>query len=114
MLLLTAFSPKRAWLSLDVPDAERWLLNRIAQLSETMIQTPEHPNAVIFSQLLEQTGSTPAIVLVWRVADQEALDGIRSLLGSDEVAEYFTISAVGGPLVEDQDDIVRPFIDSLP
>jgi len=114
MLLLTAFSPTRSWLAQEAPNAERWLLNKIAQLSESMLQTPEHPNAVIFSQLLEQTGSAPAIVLVWRVADQEALDGIRTLLGSDEVTHFFGVSAVGGPLVEALDDIVRPFIDALP
>jgi len=56
-------------------------------------------------------GIERSVVMLWRIEDDAALDGLGKILQRDDVATYFGVATIGGFHADDQVSIMAPLVD---
>jgi hypothetical protein len=110
---LTTFIPKPAWYELSTDEATVFLRNRVAQLNEAFVEEDE---GVIWAdryRVMERAREVDAVVLLWMITSDEALDTLESTLRRSDVNEYFDWSVIGGPQNNAPQDILGAFLGTL-
>lgn len=110
---LTTFIPRPAWYDLDREEATAFLQNRVAQLNEAFIEEDEGVIWAYRYHVMERAREVDAVVLLWMVASDEALETLESTLRRSDVNEYFDWSVIGGPQNNEPQDILGAFLGTL-
>ncbi|MBV8580561.1 MAG: hypothetical protein JO225_10995 [Candidatus Eremiobacteraeota bacterium] len=56
-------------------------------------------------------GIERSVVMLWRIEDDIALEGLGEILQRDDVTAYFSVATIGGFHAEDQTAIMAPLVD---
>ena len=109
--MIVQLTPTSAWLGLSREDRTRWVEDRFAVLAETFADAESGP---LWSQVTEMhttRGVERSVVMLWRIADDAALEGLGETLQRDDLTRYFGVATIGGFHAEDRDSITAPLID---
>ena len=110
---LTTFIPRPAWYDLGVDEATAFLRDRVAQLNEAFVDEDE---GVIWAhryQVMERSRTVDAVVLLWIILSDEALETLETTLRHSEVNRYFDWSVIGGEQNNAPQDILGAFLGTL-
>jgi hypothetical protein len=110
---LTTFIPKPPWYELSTEQATAFLQDRVAQLNEAFVEEDE---GVIWAdryRVMERAREVDAVVLLWMITSDEALDTLESTLRRSDVNDYFDWSVIGGPQNNAPQDILGAFLGTL-
>jgi len=110
---LTTFIPRPAWYELDVDDATVFLQNRVAQLNEAFVEDDEGVIWAYRYHVMERAREVDAVVLLWMITSDEALETLESTLRRSDVNDYFDWSVIGGPQNNAPQDILGAFMATL-
>jgi hypothetical protein len=110
---LTTFIPRPAWYDLDSDEATAFLQNRVAQLNEAFVEDDEGVIWAYRYHVMERSREVDAVVLLWMIASDEALETLESTLRRSDVNEYFDWSVIGGPQNNAPQDILGAFLGTL-
>ncbi|MGD0050207.1 MAG: hypothetical protein ABSD03_00100 [Vulcanimicrobiaceae bacterium] len=110
---LTTFIPKPAWYDLAEDDAVAFLQNRVAQLNEAFVEEDEGVIWAYRYHVMERAREVDAVVLLWMITSDEALEILESTLRRSDVNEYFDWSVIGGPQNNAPQDILGAFLGTL-
>ncbi len=110
---LTTFIPRPAWYELDVNEATAFLQNRVAQLNEAFIEEDEGVIWAYRYHVMERAREVDAVVLLWMIMSDAALETLESTLRRSDVNEYFDWSVIGGPQNNAPTDILGAFLGTL-
>ena len=100
-----------AWLALPRAERVRWVEDRFAQLAESFTGEASGP---LWSQVTEMhttRGIERSVVMLWRIADDDALGGLGEILQRDDLATYFAVATIGGLHAADRASITAPLVD---
>jgi hypothetical protein len=109
--VIVQLTPTERWLALSREDRTRWVEDRFAQLAESFADDESAP---LWSQVTEMhttRGIERSIVMLWRIADDLALEGLGEILQREDVTALFGVATIGGFRAEDRATIVAPLID---
>jgi hypothetical protein len=56
-------------------------------------------------------GVERSIVMLWRIADDAALEGLGDILQREDLTTYFGVATIGGFHADDRETITGPLID---
>ena len=110
---LTTFIPRPAWYELNRDDATAFLQNRVAQLNEAFVEEDEGVIWAYRYHVLERAREVDAVVLLWMISSDEALETLESTMRRSDVNEYFDWSVIGGPQNNEPQDILGAFLGTL-
>jgi hypothetical protein len=110
---LTTFIPKPAWYDLVEDDAVAFLQNRVAQLNEAFVEDDEGVIWAYRYHVMERSREVDAVVLLWMITSDEALETLEATLRRSDVNEYFDWSVIGGPQNNAPQDILGAFLGTL-
>ncbi|HEY4440370.1 MAG TPA: hypothetical protein VGN14_07915 [Candidatus Elarobacter sp.] len=110
---LTTFIPKPAWYELEADEATVFLQNRVAQLNEAFIDEDEGVIWAYRYHVMERQREVDAVVLLWMINSDEALETLESTLRRSDVNKYFDWSVIGGPQNNAPQDILGAFLGTL-
>ena len=110
---LTTFIPKPAWYDLDADEATAFLQNRVAQLNEAFVDEDEGVIWAYRYHVMERQREVDAVVLLWMINSDEALEQLESTLRRSDVNRYFDWSVIGGPQNNAPQDILGAFLGTL-
>jgi hypothetical protein len=110
---LTTFIPRPAWYDLDSDEATAFLQNRVAQLNEAFVEEDEGVIWAYRYHVMERAREVDAVVLLWMITSDEALETLESTLRRSDVNEYFDWSVIGGPQNNAPQDILGAFLGTL-
>ncbi|HTW84278.1 MAG TPA: hypothetical protein VMD91_09445 [Candidatus Sulfotelmatobacter sp.] len=110
---LTTFIPKPAWYSLSEDDAVAFLQNRVAQLNEAFVEDDEGVIWAYRYHVMERAREVDAVVLLWMITSDEALETLEATLRRSDVNKYFDWSVIGGPQNNAPQDILGAFLGTL-
>ena len=110
---LTTFIPRPAWYDLDSGEATAFLQNRVAQLNEAFVEEDEGVVWAYRYHVMERAREVDAVVLLWMITSDEALETLESTLRRSDVNEYFDWSVIGGPQNNAPQDILGAFLGTL-
>jgi hypothetical protein len=85
--------------------------DRFAQIAESFADDASGP---LWSQITEMhttRGIERSVVMLWRIEDDAALDGLGKILQRDDVTAYFGVATIGGFHADDRVDIMAPLVD---
>ena len=111
MYVIVQLTPNAAWLALSRDDRVRWIEDRFAQLAESFADPVSGP---LWSQITEMhttRGIERSVVMLWRIGDDAALDGLGEILQRDDVTTYFAVATIGGIPSAERASITAPLID---
>jgi hypothetical protein len=109
--VIVQLTPTNAWLALTREERTRWVEDRFAQLEESFADDESGP---LWSQITEMhttRGIERSVVMVWRIQDDAALDGLGEVLQREDVTEYFGVATIGGFHAESRSSITKPLVD---
>jgi hypothetical protein len=109
--VIVQLTPAIGWLSLTRAERTRWVEDRFAQLGESFADDESGP---LWSQITEMhttRGIERSVVMLWRIADDAALEGLGEILQREDVTDYFGVATIGGFHAEDRASITAPLID---
>jgi hypothetical protein len=110
---LTTFIPRPAWYDLTEDEATGFLQNRVAQLNEAFVQEDEGVIWAYRYHVVERAREVDAVVLLWMITSDEALETLESTLRRSDVNRYFDWSVIGGPQNNEPADILGAFLGTL-
>ena len=110
---LTTFIPRPAWYDLDAGEATAFLQNRVAQLNEAFVEEDEGVIWAYRYHVVERSREVDAVVLLWMITSDEALEQLESTLRRSDVNDYFDWSVIGGPQNNAPQDILGAFLGTL-
>ena len=110
---LTTFIPKAAWYDLSADEATAFLQNRVAQLNEAFVEDDEGVIWAYRYHVMERSRELDAVVLLWMITSDEALETLESTLRRSDVNRYFDWSVIGGPQNNAPQDILGAFLGTL-
>ena len=110
---LTTFIPRPAWYELDVDEATAFLQNRVAQLNEAFVEEDEGVIWAYRYHVVERAREVDAVVLLWMINSDAALETLESTLRRSDVNRYFDWSVIGGPQNNAPQDILGAFMGTL-
>jgi hypothetical protein len=110
---LTTFIPRPAWYELGPEEATAFLQDRVAQLNEAFVEEDEGVVWAYRYHVLERAREVDAVVLLWMINSDEALETLESTLRRSDVNEYFEWSVIGGPQNNAPQDILGAFLGTL-
>jgi hypothetical protein len=110
---LTTFIPRDAWYDLNAGDATAFLQNRVAQLNEAFVEDDEGVIWAYRYHVVEKAREVDAVVLLWMITSDEALEQLESTLRRSDVNRYFDWSVIGGPQNNAPQDILGAFLGTL-
>lgn len=108
--VIVQLTPTAAWLALARDERARWLDDRFAQLAETFADEESGP---LWSQVTEMhttRGTERSVVMLWRIANDAALDGLGEMLQRPDVTAYFGVATIGGFHADDRASITEPLV----
>jgi hypothetical protein len=113
LLALTIFHPKPAWLETSRVEALRWLSHRMDQIREYMLT--ESGSGVLWANTFPtDSESLPrAIVLLWNLADREAVHGLLHQLNRPDLQHYFHVAVASGKTGPSADEVLDAFTEDL-
>src|ERR1700738_2850378 len=86
---LTTSTPRPAWYKLGGDEATAFLQNRVAQLNEAFVEEDEGVIWAYRYHVVERSREVDAVVLLWMISSDEALDTLESTLRRSDVNKYF-------------------------
>lgn len=110
---LTTFIPKPAWYELGRDDATTFLQNRVAQLNEAFVEEDEGVIWAYRYHVMERAREVDAVVLLWMITSDEALETLEGTLRRSDVNRYFDWSVIGGEQNNAPQDILGAFLATL-
>lgn len=110
---LTTFIPRDAWYDLGPDEATAFLQNRVAQLNEAFVEDDEGVIWAYRYHVVERAREVDAVVLLWMITSDEALETLESTLRRSDVNRYFDWSVIGGPQNNAPQDILGAFLGTL-
>jgi hypothetical protein len=110
---LTTFIPRDAWYDLGPDEATAFLQNRVAQLNEAFVEDDEGVIWAYRYHVVERSREVDAVVLLWMITSDEALETLESTLRRSDVNRYFDWSVIGGPQNNAPQDILGAFLGTL-
>ena len=110
---LTTFIPRPAWYALDVEEATAFLRDRVAQLNEAFVEEDEGVVWAHRYHVMERSREVDAVVLLWIIMSDEALNTLESTLRRSDVNKYFDWSVIGGEQNNAPADILGAFPGTL-
>jgi hypothetical protein len=110
---LTTFIPRPAWYDLAEDEATEFLQNRVAQLNEAFVEEDEGVIWAYRYHVMERSREVDAVVLLWMITSDEALETLESTLRRSDVNKYFDWSVIGGPQNNEPADILGAFLGTL-
>lgn len=110
---LTTFIPRDAWYDLGPDEATTFLQNRVAQLNEAFVDEDEGVIWAYRYHVVEKAREVDAVVLLWMITSDEALETLESTLRRSDVNTYFDWSVIGGPQNNAPQDILGAFMATL-
>jgi hypothetical protein len=110
---LTTFIPRPSWYNLNADEATVFLQNRVAQLNEAFVEEDEGVIWAYRYHVIERGREVDAVVLLWMIMSDEALETLESTLRRSDVNEYFDWSVIGGPQNNTPTDILGAFLGTL-
>ncbi len=110
---LTTFIPRPAWYGLDINEATVFLQNRVAQLNEAFVEEDEGVIWAYRYHVVERAREVDAVVLLWMINSDAALETLESTLRRSDVNKYFDWSVIGGPQNNAPQDILGAFMGTL-
>lgn len=110
---LTTFIPRDAWYDLGPDEAAAFLQNRVAQLNEAFVEDDEGVIWAYRYHVVERAREVDAVVLLWMISSDEALETLESTLRRSDVNRYFDWSVIGGPQNNAPQDILGAFLGTL-
>jgi hypothetical protein len=110
---LTTFIPRPPWYDLDADEATAFLQNRVAQLNEAFVEDDEGVIWAYRYHVMEKSREVDAVVLLWMITSDEALETLESTLRRSDVNKYFDWSVIGGPQNNAPQDILGAFLGTL-
>jgi ribonuclease D len=108
--VIVQLTPTNAWLALTREERTRWVEDRFAQLEESFASDESGP---LWSQITEMhttRGIERSVVMLWRIQDDAALEGLGEVLQRDDVTEYFAVATIGGFHAESRAGITAPLV----
>lgn len=109
--VIVQLTPTPAWLALSREERRRWIEDRFAQLEESFADDESGP---LWSQITEMhttRGIERSVVMLWRIQDDAALEGLGDTLQREDVTEYFGVATIGGFHAEDRTSITGPLVE---
>jgi hypothetical protein len=85
--------------------------DRFAQLAETFAGESSGPLWSQSTEMHTTRGIERSVVMLWRIADDVALEGLGDVLQRQDLTEYFGVATIGGFHAEDRAAITGPLID---
>jgi len=110
---LTTFIPRDAWYDLSPDEATTFLQNRVAQLNEAFVDEDEGVIWAYRYHVVERAREVDAVVLLWMINSDEALETLEGTLRRSDVNRYFDWSVIGGPQNNAPQDILGAFLGTL-
>ena len=110
---LTTFIPRPAWYRLDAAEATTFLQDRVAQLNEAFVEEDEGVIWAYRYHVMERSRELDAVVLLWMITSDAALETLESTLRRSDVNRYFDWSVIGGPQNNAPTDILGAFLGTL-
>ncbi|MDQ6944184.1 MAG: hypothetical protein M3169_16925 [Candidatus Eremiobacteraeota bacterium] len=110
---LTTFIPRPAWYDLGTDEATAFLQNRVAQLNEAFVEDDEGVIWAYRYHVMERAREVDAVVLLWMITSDEALETLEGTLRRSDVNKYFDWSVIGGPQNNAPTDILGAFLGTL-
>lgn len=110
---LTTFIPRPAWYALSVEEATAFLRDRVAQLNEAFVEEDEGVVWAHRYHVMERSREVDAVVLLWIIMSDEALNTLESTLRRSDVNDYFDWSVIGGEQNNAPADILGAFLGTL-
>ena len=110
---LTTFIPRPAWYDLGTDEATAFLQNRVAQLNEAFVEEDEGVIWAYRYHVMERAREVDAVVLLWMITSDEALETLEGTLRRSDVNKYFDWSVIGGPQNNAPTDILGAFLGTL-
>ena len=110
---LTTFIPRQPWYQLSPSEATEFLANRVAQLNEAFVGEDEGVIWAYRYHIVERNRQVDAVVLLWMITSEEALEQLESTLQRSDVNRYFDWSVIGGPQNNAPQDILGAFLSTL-
>jgi hypothetical protein len=83
----------------------------LAQLAESFAGDASGPLWSQSTEMHTTRGIERSVVMLWRIADDAALDGLGEVLQRDDVTAYFAVATIGGFHAGDRSSLVAPFVD---
>lgn len=109
--MIVQLTPTDRWLALGRDERTKWVDDRFAQLGETFADDESGP---LWSQITEMhttRGVERSVVMLWRIADDAALEGLGDILQREDLTTYFGVATIGGFHADDRETITGPLID---
>lgn len=110
---LTTFIPRPAWYALGVEEATAFLRDRVAQLNEAFVEEDEGVVWAHRYHVMERSREVDAVVLLWIIMSDEALNTLENTLRRSDVNKYFDWSVIGGEQNNAPQDILGAFLGTL-
>jgi hypothetical protein len=110
---LTTFIPRPAWYALNVDEATAFLRDRVAQLNEAFVEEDEGVVWAHRYHVMERSREVDAVVLLWIIMSDEALNTLENTLRRSDVNKYFDWSVIGGEQNNAPQDILGACLGTL-
>lgn len=110
---LTTFIPREPWYAMTASEATEFLANRVAQLNEAFVGEDEGVVWAYRYHIVERDRQVDAVVLLWMITSEEALEQLETTLKRSDVNRYFDWSVIGGPQNNAPQDILGAFLSTL-
>lgn len=110
---LTTFIPRSAWYELNPDEATAFLSDRVAQLNEAFVEDDEGVIWAYRYHIVERSREVDAVVLLWMITSDAALETLEATLRRSDVNKYFDWSVIGGPQNNAPQDILGAFLSTL-
>jgi hypothetical protein len=113
LFALTMFHPKPAWLETPRIEALQWLSHRMDQVREHMLS--ETGSGVLWATTFPSESETlpRPIVLLWNLANRDAIRGLLEQLNRADVQHYFHVAVTSGTTGQSADEMLDAFTADL-
>jgi len=109
--VIVQLTPTPAWQVLPSDERTRWVEDRFAQLAESFADDESGPLWSRITEMHTTRGIERSVVMLWRIQDDVALEGLGEILQRDDVTEYFAVATIGGFHADDRASIMKPLVD---
>ncbi len=109
--VIVQLTPTDGWGALARPERTRWVEDRFAQLAESFADDESGPLWSRITEMHTTRGIERSVVMLWRIADDAALDGLGEILQRQDVTDYFGVATIGGFHADDRTAIMSPLVD---
>jgi hypothetical protein len=109
--VIVQLTPTGKWHTLTREERTRWVEDRFAQLAESFADEESGPLWSQVTDMRTTRGIERSVVMLWRIEDDVALEGLGDILQREDVTDYFGVATIGGFHAEDRASVMAPLID---